>query len=102
MENNVKLSHAVKRYTLFGFMSLSGGVLKLYEDKIELSRLIGSVTIELSELDYIKPTRVTGFLPWGLEFYKKSGEVLRIYFTNLFVASSNRKTWLNELKGYVK
>jgi len=102
MENGVKLSHGVKRYALFGFMSLSGGMLRLYDDKIELSRLVGSVTIELTELDYVKPTRVTGFLPWGLEFYKKSGEVLRVYFTNIFTASSNRKKWIAELDKFIK
>lgn len=51
MEEGVKLSNAVERYALGGFLRLRGGVLKLYEDKIALSRLAGSMEIPLSELE---------------------------------------------------
>lgn len=51
MEEGVKLSNAVERYALGGFVRLRGGVLKLYEDKIALSRLAGSIEIPLSELE---------------------------------------------------
>ena len=51
MEEGVKLSNAVERYALGGFVRLRGGVLKLYEDKIALSRLAGSMEIPLSELE---------------------------------------------------
>ena len=51
MEEGVKLSNAVERYALGGFVRLRGGVLKLYEDKIALSHLAGSIEIPLSELE---------------------------------------------------
>ena len=102
MEERLKLSNAVERYALGGFLRLRGGVLKLYEDKIVLSRLIGSIEIPLSELESVRPTRIIGFLPAGLEIKKKSGETLRVYLTNFFTAASNREKWLMELERYVK
>lgn len=102
MEEGVKLSNAVERYALGGFVRLRGGVLKLYEDKIALSNLAGSMEIPLSELEQVCPTKIIGFLPFGLEFKKKSGEVLRVYLTNFFTAASNREKWLMELERYAK
>ena len=102
MEERVKLSNAVERYALGGFVRLRGGVLKLYEDKIALSRLAGSIEIPLSELEQVRPTKIIGFLPFGLEFKKKSGELLRVYLTNFFTAASNREKWLMELERYAK
>ena len=51
MEEGLKLSNAFYRYALGGFVKLRGGALKLYEDRVELSRLFGSITIPLSELE---------------------------------------------------
>ena len=101
MEEGLKLSNAVYKYALGGFVKLGGGALKLFEDWIELSRLIGSVTIPLSELESVRPTRIIGFIPAGLEFKTKSGAFLRVYMANLFTASGSREKWLMELQRFV-
>ena len=101
MEEGLKLSNAVYKYTLCGFVKLGSGVLKLYEDRIVLSRLIGSVTIPLSELESVRPTRIIGFFPAGLEFKTKSGAFLRVYLANIFSAASSRERWLTELERFV-
>ncbi len=102
MEEKIKFSNAVDKYALGGFLRLRGGVLKLYEDKVQLSSLLSTFEIPLSELEYVRPTRILGFLPFGLEFKTKSGNFLRVYLSNLFTASTNREKWLLELERYVK
>ena len=101
MADGLKLSNGVYKYALGGFVKLSGGTLKLYEDRIEFSRLFGSLTIPLSELESVRPTRIIGFVPAGLEFKTKSGQFLRVYISNLFAASSSRNKWLKELERFV-
>ncbi|MCR5288913.1 MAG: hypothetical protein K6E51_02845 [Treponema sp.] len=101
MEEGLKLSNGVYKYALGGFVKLAGGALKLFEDRIELSRLFGSVTIPLSDLEYVRPTKIIGFFPAGLEFKTKSGTFLRVYMANLFTASSSREKWLAELQKFV-
>ena len=102
MEEGVKLSHAVEGYALGGFLRLKGGMLKLKTDGIELSRMFDSIQIDFLDLDYIRPTKILGFMPWGLEFHKKDGEIIRVYFSNIVTAAANRKKWLAELEKYVK
>lgn len=102
MEDDIKLSHSVRSYALLGFLSLGSGRLDLYEDKIVFSRLFSSDVIELSDLDYVEATNVAGFLPFGLEFGKKSGEVLCVYFPFIFTAYKNRKQWLTALERFVR
>ena len=50
MEEKIKFSNAVDKYALGGFLRLRGGVLKLYEDKVQLSSLLSTFEIPLSEL----------------------------------------------------